>query len=122
MAADGVLAIIMAGGAGDRLQPLTRERSKGAVPFGGKFRLICFTLSNCVNSGIRRIFVLTQYLSESLNRHIQEGWAISSASLGDYIYCMPAQQKLGLDWYRGTADAVRQNMDLIGRKAVEDVL
>jgi glucose-1-phosphate adenylyltransferase len=76
MITERVLAIIMAGGAGDRLQPLTKERSKGAVPFGGKFRLIDFTLSNCVNSGLRHIFVLTQYLSESLNRHIQEGWAI----------------------------------------------
>ena len=113
MIADGVLAIIMAGGAGERLQPLTRGRSKGAVPFGGKFRLIDFTLSNCVNSGLRQIYVLTQYLSESLNRHIQEGWAISSSGLGDYIYCIPAQQKLGADWYRGTADAVRQNLDLI---------
>ena len=107
---DKVLVIIMAGGAGERLQPLTKRRSKGAVPFGGKFRLIDFTLSNCVNSGLRQIYVLTQYLSESLNRHIQEGWAISSAGLGDYIYCIPAQQKLGADWYRGTADAVRQNL------------
>jgi len=122
MAADGVLAIIMAGGAGERLQPLTRGRSKGAVPFGGKFRLIDFTLSNCVNSGLRRIYVLTQYLSESLNRHIQEGWAISSAGLGDYIYCIPAQQKLGVEWYRGTADAVRQNLNLIKPKDVENVL
>jgi glucose-1-phosphate adenylyltransferase len=122
IAVDRVLAIIMAGGAGERLQPLTRGRSKGAVPFGGKFRLIDLTLSNCVNSGLRRIFVLTQYLSESLNRHIQEGWAISSAGLGDYIYCIPAQQKLGADWYRGTADAVRQNLDLVRRKDVEDIL
>jgi glucose-1-phosphate adenylyltransferase len=122
MITDKVLAIIMAGGAGDRLQPLTRARSKGAVPFGGKFRLIDFTLSNCINSGLRRIFVLTQYLSESLNRHIQEGWAISSSGLGDYIYCIPAQQKLGADWYRGTADAVRQNLDLTGRKDIDDVL
>ncbi len=122
MVADGVLAIIMAGGAGERLQPLTRGRSKGAVPFGGKFRLIDFTLSNCVNSGLRRIYVLTQYLSESLNRHIQEGWAISSAGLGDYIYCIPAQQKLGVEWYRGTADAVRQNLNLIKPKDVENVL
>jgi glucose-1-phosphate adenylyltransferase len=122
MVADGVLAIIMAGGAGERLQPLTRGRSKGAVPFGGKFRLIDFTLSNCVNSGLRRIYVLTQYLSESLNRHIQEGWAISSAGLGDYIYCIPAQQKLGVDWYRGTADAVRQNLNLVRRKDGENVL
>src|SRR5512139_375778 len=121
MAMEKVLAIIMAGGVGERLQPLTRERSKASVPFAGKYRLIDLTLSNCVNSGIRRIFVLTQYLSESLNRHIQEGWAISSAGLGDYIYCMPAQQKLGVDWYRGTADAVRQNLDTVKRKGVEEV-
>jgi glucose-1-phosphate adenylyltransferase len=119
---DRVLAIIMAGGAGERLQPLTRGRSKGAVPFGGKFRLIDFPLSNCVNSGLRRIYVLTQYLSESLNRHIQEGWAISGAGLGDYVYCIPAQQKLGAGWYHGTADAVRQNLDLIKPKHVDDVL
>jgi len=119
---DKVLAIIMAGGAGERLQPLTNRRSKGAVPFGGKFRLIDFTLSNCVNSGLRRIYILTQYLSESLNRHIQEGWAISSAGLGDYIYCIPAQQKLGADWYSGTADALRQNLNLVRRKDIENVL
>ena len=119
---DKVLAIIMAGGAGERLQPLTKGRSKGAVPFGGKFRLIDFTLSNCVNSGIRQIYVLTQYLSESLNRHIQEGWAISSAGLGDYIYCIPAQQKLGADWYRGTGDAVRQNLNLVRKKDIENIL
>lgn len=114
--------MIMAGGAGERLQPLTKGRSKGAVPFGGKFRLVDLTLSNCINSGLRRIFVLTQYLSESLNRHIQEGWAISSAGLGDYIYCIPAQQKLGTAWYLGTADAVRQNMDLINGKNVDHVV
>jgi len=101
---------------------LTRERSKAAVPFGGKFRLIDFTLSNCVNSGLRRIFVLTQYRSESLHRHIQEGWGISSSGLGDFIYCVPAQQKLGAEWYRGTADAVRQNLNLVRRKDIEDVL
>ncbi|MFZ3135972.1 MAG: glucose-1-phosphate adenylyltransferase [Thermodesulfovibrionales bacterium] len=122
MAVDKVLVIIMAGGAGERLWPLTRRRSKGAVPFGGKFRLIDFTLSNCINSGLRKIFVLTQYLSESLNRHIQEGWSISSSGLGDYIYSMPAQQKLGADWYHGTADAVRQNLNLVREKDVEDVL
>jgi glucose-1-phosphate adenylyltransferase len=119
---DKALAIIMAGGAGERLQPLTRERSKAAVPFGGKFRLIDFTLSNCVNSGLRQIFVLTQYRSESLNRHVQEGWGISSSGLGDFIYCVPAQQKLGAEWYRGTADAVRQNLNLIRRRDVADVL
>jgi glucose-1-phosphate adenylyltransferase len=122
MITDRVLAIIMAGGAGERLQPLTKGRSKGSVPFGGKFRLIDFTLSNCINSGLRRIFVLTQHLSGSLNRHIQEGWAISSSGLGDFIYCIPAQQKIGTDWYRGTADAVRQNLDLTVRKDIDDVL
>jgi glucose-1-phosphate adenylyltransferase len=119
---DRVLAMIMAGGAGERLQPLTRDRAKSAVPFGGKFRLIDFTLSNCINSGIRQIFVLTQYRSTSLSRHIQEGWGISSSGLGDYIYCVPAQQKLGADWYRGTADAVRQNLDLMRGKDVEHIL
>jgi glucose-1-phosphate adenylyltransferase len=122
MITDRVLAIIMAGGAGERLQPLTKGRSKGSVPFGGKFRLIDFTLSNCVNSGLRHIFVLTQHLSGSLNRHIQEGWAISSSGLGEYIYCIPAQQKIGTDWYRGTADAVRQNLDLTAGKDVDDIL
>jgi glucose-1-phosphate adenylyltransferase len=118
---DNVLAIIMAGGAGERLQPLTRERSKASVPFAGKFRLIDLTLSNCINSNIRRVFVLTQYRSESLSRHIQEGWSISSSGLGDFIYCIPAQQKMGADWYRGTADAVRQNLNLLTRKDIEDV-
>lgn len=107
-----ILAIIMAGGVGERLQPLTMVRAKPAVPFGGKFRLVDFTLSNCLNSGIRQVYVLTQYRSASLHSHIQEGWNISSAGLGEFIYCVPAQQKLGADWYSGTADAVRQNLDL----------
>jgi glucose-1-phosphate adenylyltransferase len=119
---ENVLAIIMAGGAGERLQPLTRLRSKASVPFAGKYRLIDLTLSNCINSGVRRIFILTQYLSESLNRHIQDGWSISSSGLGDFIYCMPAQQKMGVEWYRGTADAVRQNLNLIQGKGIEDIL
>ena len=122
MAVEKLLSIVMAGGAGERLQPLTRERSKAAVPFGGKFRIIDFTLSNCVNSGIRRIYVLTQYRSGSLQQHIQEGWGISSSRLGDYIYCIPAQQKGGADWYRGTADAVRQNLDLLKKKEAEHIL
>jgi glucose-1-phosphate adenylyltransferase len=117
-----VLAIVMAGGAGERLQPLTRERSKASVPFGGKYRLIDITLSNCVNSGLRRIFVLTQYMSESLNRHIQDGWPISSSGLGDFIYSIPAQMKMGTTWYRGTADAVRQNMNLISDHNIEDIV
>jgi glucose-1-phosphate adenylyltransferase len=119
---DRVLAIVMAGGVGERLQPLTRERAKAAVPFGGKFRLIDFTLSNCINSGLRQIYVLTQYRSESLNKHIQDGWGISSAGLGDFIYSVPAQQKLGTEWYRGTGDAVRQNLNLVKRKNIDDVL
>jgi glucose-1-phosphate adenylyltransferase len=118
---DNVSVIVMAGGTGERLQPLTKVRSKPAVPFGGKFRLIDFTLSNCINSGIRQISVLTQYRSTSLQRHIQEGWGISSSGLGDYIYCVPAQQKIGKDWYRGTADAIRQNLDLVRSKAAEHV-
>src|SRR3989304_6084692 len=117
-----VISIILAGGSGDRLQPLTRVRSKPAVPFAGKFRLIDFPLSNCINSDIRKIFVLVQYRSWSLQRHIQEGWGISSSKLGEYIYCVPAQQKIGQDWYRGTADAIRQNLDLVRGKEFEQVL
>ncbi len=114
--------VVMAGGIGERLQPLTMERAKPAVPFGGKYRLIDFPLSNCVNSGLRKIFVLTQYRSGSLNVHVQEGWGISSSGLGEYIYTVPAQQKHGADWYRGTADAVRQNMDLLTRRECENIL
>jgi glucose-1-phosphate adenylyltransferase len=119
---ESVLSIVMAGGAGERLQPLTKERSKAAVPFGGKFRLIDFTLSNCINSGVRQIFILTQYRLTSLHRHIQEGWSISLSGLGDYIYCVPAQQKAGTDWYHGTADAIRQNLDLTQKRDVRDIL
>lgn len=119
---DKVLTIILAGGTGERLQPLTMVRSKPAVPFAGKFRLIDFPLSNCINSGIRKIFVLVQYRSGSLQRHIQEGWGISSSRLGEFIYCVPAQQKLGADWYQGTADAIRQNLDLLRDKGFEHVL
>jgi len=119
---DRVQTIVMAGGAGERLLPLTRGRSKAAVPFGGKYLIVDFTLSNCINSGIRQISVLTQHLSDSLHKHIQNGWGISGSRLGDYIYCVPAQQKVGTDWYRGTADAIRQNLDLIKGKAGDPVL
>ncbi|HEY98370.1 MAG TPA: glucose-1-phosphate adenylyltransferase [Dehalococcoidia bacterium] len=119
---DRVLTIILAGGTGERLQPLTRVRSKPAVPFAGKYRLIDFSLSNCINSGIRQIFVLVQYRSWSLQRHIQEGWEISSSRLGEYIYCVPAQQKIGEEWYQGTADAIRQNLDLLQGKNFDQVL
>lgn len=119
---DRVLTIILAGGTGTRLQPLTSVRSKPAVPFAGKFRLIDFPLSNCINSGMRHVFVLIQYKSWSLQRHIQEGWGISSSRLGEYIYCIPSQQKIGADWYQGTADALRQNLDLLQSKNFEHVL
>ncbi len=122
MAVNNVQVIVMAGGAGERLQPLTRGRSKAAVPFGGKYLIIDFTLSNCINSGIRQISILTQYLSDSLHKHIQNGWGISGSRLGDYVYCVPAQRKVGTDWYRGTADAIRQNLDLIKGRAGDPVL
>jgi glucose-1-phosphate adenylyltransferase len=122
IAVDNVHTIVMAGGVGERLLPLTEGRSKAAVPFGGKYLIVDFTLSNCINSGIRQISVLTQYLSDSLHKHIQNGWGISGSRLGDYIYCVPAQKKIGTDWYRGTADAIRQNLDLIKGKASDPVL
>jgi glucose-1-phosphate adenylyltransferase len=119
---DRVLTIVLAGGTGQRLQPLTKVRSKPAVPFAGKYRLIDFSLSNCINSDIRQIFVLVQYRSWSLQRHIQEGWGISSSRLGEFIYCVPAQQKIGEEWYRGTADAIRQNLDLLRGRNIDQVL
>jgi glucose-1-phosphate adenylyltransferase len=121
-AMERLLAIVLAGGEGHRLHPLTKERSKPAVSFGGKYRLIDFTLSNCINSGIRQIYILTQYRSESLNQHIQEGWGISSSGLGDYIYSVPPQQKVGTEWYHGTADALRQNLNLVWEKDIDYVL
>jgi glucose-1-phosphate adenylyltransferase len=117
-----LLTVILAGGEGKRLLPLTNTRSKSAVPFGGKYRIIDFTLSNCINSGIHRIFVLTQYRSSSLARHVQEGWGISSSGLDQFIYCVPAQQKIGMSWYRGTADALRQNLDLIVGRDIDNIL
>ncbi len=108
-----VLTFILAGGKGERLDPLTRDRAKPAVPFGGIYRIIDFTLSNCVNSGLRRIFLLTQYKSFSLQKHIFEGWNIYSNQLGEFIDVIPAQQRVSTDWYRGTADAIYQNLNMI---------
>ena len=108
--AKNVLTFIMAGGRGERLDPLTRDRAKPAVPFGGVYRIIDFTLSNCVNSGLRRIFVLIQYKSFSLQKHILSGWDVVSTQLGEFIDVIPAQQRLGSDWYKGTADAIYQNI------------
>ncbi len=103
--------VILAGGKGERLYPLTKDRAKPAVPFGGMYRIIDFTLSNCVNSGLKRIYVLSQYKSHSLNRHIQRGWlSFFSYPMGEFIYDIPAQQRIGNSWYEGTADAVFQNI------------
>ena len=109
----GTLAVIMAGGRGERLKDLTEDRCKPATPFGGKFRIIDFALSNCVNSGIRQISVLTQYKAHSLIQHIQRGWGYLRGEFGEFVEIIPAQQRRGSDWYQGTADALWQNMDLI---------
>ena len=107
------VALVLAGGRGSRLKNLTEWRAKPAVPFGGKFRIVDFPLSNCVNSGIRRIAVLTQYKSHSLIRHIQQGWNFMRGELGEFVEVVPAQQRIKDSWYSGTADAVYQNMDII---------
>jgi glucose-1-phosphate adenylyltransferase len=105
-----VLAIILAGGVGQRLYPLTRDDAKPAVPFGGIYRIIDFTLSNCLNSGIRRLHILTQYKQQSLSRHIRQGWHLMQRELDEFIEILPPQQRIGEEWYRGTADAVYQNL------------
>ncbi len=105
------LGVLLAGGAGERLYPLTRDRAKPAVPFGGTYRIIDVTLSNCINSGLRRIFVLTQYKALSLNRHIRHGWFnLFAHGLDEFIETIPPEKRVGEDWYLGTADAVRQNL------------
>ena len=109
------LGVLLAGGAGERLFPLTRDRAKPAVPFGGHYRIIDITLSNCINSGLRRVYVLTQYKALSLNRHIREGWTgIVAQELGEFFELMPPMQRTGANWYMGTADAVYQNIYSIG--------
>jgi glucose-1-phosphate adenylyltransferase len=110
---ENVLAILLAGGAGERLYPLTRHTAKPGVPFGGAYRIIDFTLSNCINSDLRRILILTQYKALELNRHIRDGWNILSPELGEYIEVLPPMKRVGEDWYRGTADAVYQNAQSI---------
>jgi len=116
------VAYILAGGRGTRLGELTDWRSKPAVPFGGKFRIIDFTLSNCVNSGIRRVVIATQYKAQSLIRHIQRGWSFLDGRFNEFIELVPAQQRVTADWYKGTADAVFQNLDLLRRQQPEYVL
>jgi len=106
------IVMILAGGQGERLYPLTKVRSKPSVPFGGKYRIIDFALSNCLNSGLRRIYVLTQYKSDSLNQHLLEAWSIFNPELGEFIYSVPPQRKMNNDWYLGTANAIYQNKNL----------
>lgn len=117
------LAIILAGGRGSRLKQLTLWRAKPATPFGGKYRIIDFPLSNCINSGIRRVCVLTQYKAHSLIQHIQRGWGFLRGEFGEFVELLPAQQRLDdASWYKGTADAVYQNLDIIRNHAPEFVL
>ncbi|MBU3911355.1 MAG: glucose-1-phosphate adenylyltransferase [Candidatus Omnitrophica bacterium] len=117
-----VLTFIMAGGKGERLSPLTKDRAKPAVPFGGVYRIIDFTLSNCINSDLRRIHVLTQYKSYSLTRHISRGWNVLNSELGEYVDAIPAQQRVDEHWYQGTADSIYQNIYAIEDEDPEDVL
>jgi len=117
-----VLCVLLAGGAGERLYPLTRNRAKPAVPFGGMYRIIDVTLSNCINSGLRKIIILTQYKSLSLNRHIRLGWNILSTELGEFIEILPPMQRVSENWYLGTADAVYQNIYSILTEDPEHVL
>ncbi len=120
--ARNTFGIVLAGGRGSRLMQLTDWRSKPAVPFGGKFRIVDFTLSNCVNSGIRRIGVATQYKAQSLIQHLQRGWSFLDGRFHEFIDILPAQQQVSEHWYRGTADAVFQNLDLIRRNRPKHVL
>lgn len=117
-----VLALILAGGKGTRLEPLTRDRAKPAVPFGGAYRIIDFTLSNCINSGLRKILVLTQYKAASLDRHLNVGWKFLCRELDEYIDVLPPQQRIDENWYQGTADAVYQNIYSIEKAHTDYVL
>ena len=119
---DDILVILLAGGVGERLSPLTKERAKPAVHFGGPYRIIDFTLSNCINSGLRRIFIATQYKSLSLSRHIRTGWNVVSEELGEFIEILPPQKRVGEHWYLGTADAVFQNLYSIVRETPAHVI
>src|SRR5262245_63444286 len=122
MVLDDILVLLLAGGVGERLHPLTLERAKPAVYFGGPYRIIDFTLSNCINSGFRHIFIATQYKSFSLNRHIRMGWNVVSEELGEFIEILPPQKRVGEHWYLGTADAVFQNLYSIERESPSHVI
>jgi glucose-1-phosphate adenylyltransferase len=116
------LGILLAGGAGERLYPLTRDRAKPAVTFGGIYRIIDITLSNCVNSGLRRVYILTQYKALSLNRQIREGWNIFGREIGEFIEILPPMKRVSENWYMGTADAVYQNIYSIGSEQPKYVI
>jgi len=117
------LGVLLAGGAGERLFPLTRDRAKPAVPFGGQYRIIDITLSNCINSNLRHVYILTQYKALSLNRHIREGWgSVVAGELGEFIEILPPMQRVSSNWYMGTADAVYQNIYSIGSEEPKHVL
>ena len=116
------LVFVLAGGQGERLYPLTRDRSKPAVPFGGFYRIIDFPLSNCTNSDLRKIIVLTQYKSLSLDRHINMGWSIFTRELDGFIDVVPPQQRIDSNWYSGTADAIFQNIYIIEMEKPEIVV
>lgn len=119
---DKTITIVLAGGVGSRLHPLTEHRAKPAVPFGGKYRIIDFALANCLHSGLRQVLVLTQYKSHSLQKHLRDGWSIFNPELGEYITPVPPQMRTGDQWYLGTADAVYQNRYLLERSGAETVL
>jgi glucose-1-phosphate adenylyltransferase len=119
---DETLTFLLAGGLGSRLHPLTGDRAKPAVPFGGNYRIIDFTLANCLHSGLRRVLVLTQYKSHSLHKHLRDGWSIFNPELGEYITSVPAQMRTDESWYTGTADAIYQNLYLMERSGAKWVL
>lgn len=116
------ITFLLAGGIGSRLHPLTSDRAKPAVPFGGKYCIIDFTLTNCLHSGLRRVLVLTQYKSHSLNKHLRDGWSIFNPELGEFITAVPPQMRMGESWYRGTADAIYQNLYLLERSRAKWVM
>src|SRR6266403_4063152 len=116
------LGVLLAGGAGERLHPLTRDRAKPAVTFGAIYRIIDVTLSNCLNSDLRKVYILTQYKALSLNRHIREGWNILGREVGEFVEVLPPMKRVSDQWYQGTADAVYQNIYSIGSEQPRHVL
>jgi glucose-1-phosphate adenylyltransferase len=117
-----MLTLILAGGKGERLYPLTRDRAKPVVPFAGHYRIIDFTLSNCINSGLKRIYVLTQYKSQSLDNHLRRGWNIFASAFDEFLFSVPPQLRSGESWYLGTADAVLHNIYILQERHPRRVL